>query len=325
MRAALAAAVATLGALLFAAPASAGGPTSVLLVVPGAGRTASLYYDDAEYQELSALVGAEGPVDVGTAEGTSGPGHENGPGVTLTWLIHDVTVWRVDRVYPGADDTMWISTQAADLSSSSIWDSPVVWHPAANSKRLLVLLDRLGVNPVGGAAVRDVATDPIGGSDPAGSVAADAGSSAAPAATAAAGRSATASRSDTWMPLPAGPVWGFAGLALGVLATLTGRRWTAGRRRSAPGSDQVGADGDVESEPVTDADAADAAPDLAAIRDRDTTRGIDPDLRLGPDPDGGGGLTRGSERAGDPEADRDRDFGPASRRAREELSLGVER
>ena len=29
--------------------------------------------------------------------------HEEGAGVTLTWLIHDVQVWRVDRVYLGAE------------------------------------------------------------------------------------------------------------------------------------------------------------------------------------------------------------------------------
>jgi hypothetical protein len=63
-------------------------------------------------------------------------------------------------------------------------------------------------------------------------------------------------------------MWGFAGLALGVLATLAGRRAASGRRRRpAPGPDQVGTDGDhdLESEPVLDAEAA---PDLDAIRDR---------------------------------------------------------
>ena len=38
---------------LSASPAVAGGPTSALLSIPGAGSTASLYYTDPEYDELA--------------------------------------------------------------------------------------------------------------------------------------------------------------------------------------------------------------------------------------------------------------------------------
>ena len=30
----------------------------------------------------------------------------------MTWLIHDVAVWRVDRVYLGDEGGPWIATQS---------------------------------------------------------------------------------------------------------------------------------------------------------------------------------------------------------------------
>ena len=92
-------------------PAYAGGPTSVLLSVPGEGRTASLYYTDDAYEELADLVGAYD--GTGTVDG-SGRSHETGTGVTLTWLIHDVTPWRVDRVYLQGDGAPWIASQVME-------------------------------------------------------------------------------------------------------------------------------------------------------------------------------------------------------------------
>jgi hypothetical protein len=121
-----------------AGPASAGGPTSVLLVVPGAGQTASLYTGSPEYEQLAGLVGAYDPA---TSEGKAGS-HESGVGVTLTWLIHDVQVWRVDRVYLDAAGGPWISTQAT-FGDGNIWDAPEVWHAPDDGKELTALLDRL--------------------------------------------------------------------------------------------------------------------------------------------------------------------------------------
>ena len=60
VRAALTAALLSVAALA-AAPAAAGGPTSALLSIPGAGSTASLYYTDPEYDELADLVGVSQP------------------------------------------------------------------------------------------------------------------------------------------------------------------------------------------------------------------------------------------------------------------------
>jgi len=79
-------------------PAAAGGPTSALLSVPGEGKTASLYYTDHDYDRLASLVGIEGSGELGRVD-ESGLGHEDGPGVTVTWWVHDVVAWRVDHIY----------------------------------------------------------------------------------------------------------------------------------------------------------------------------------------------------------------------------------
>ena len=131
-------------------PASAGGPTSALLSVPGEGRTASLYYTDAAYEELSELLGVTGVS--GAGQDDLGQGHESGTGVTVTWLIHDVTPWRVDRIYLGGVGAPWVATQVMDSETGSIWDSPVIWHQPAAGKELTLLLDRLGVGQARGRA-----------------------------------------------------------------------------------------------------------------------------------------------------------------------------
>jgi hypothetical protein len=130
-----------LGALVLpgaAGPAWAGGPTSVLMVVPGEGRTASLYVNSPEYQQLADLLGAHDPA---TGGGT-GDSHETGVGITLTWLIHDVQVWRVDRVYLDAEGGPWVSTQAT-FGDGTVWDAPVVWHAPDRGKELSTMLDSL--------------------------------------------------------------------------------------------------------------------------------------------------------------------------------------
>lgn len=139
--------------VLLAAPSLAGGPTSVLLVVPGGGGATALYYDDPAYAELAGLLGA----DTGTtpAGDTSGDGHEAGTAVTVTWLIHDVAVWRVDRVYLGGGDGPWVATQVqygGDISAT-----PVSWQRPAEPKALLALFERLGLD-LGGDGDRTALT-----------------------------------------------------------------------------------------------------------------------------------------------------------------------
>jgi hypothetical protein len=185
--------------LLGARPATAGGPTSVLLVAPDTGRTASLHHSDGDYQKLAELVDAFGSDSVGAGEGP-GTEHEQKPFISLTWMAHDVAVWRVDHVFLDAPGGPWISTQTDVSGSGNVGGSPARWHKAADGEDLAGLLDRLGVGP--GAKAR---TQP----------------SATPSAVAAPPRSAGTVTS----PPPAGTdgrAWGAAGLALGAALTLAG-------------------------------------------------------------------------------------------------------
>ena len=131
--------------VLVAGPAAAGGPTSVLLTAPDIGRTASLYTTDDAYGQLAEQVGAYLALgsDAGSEGGSSSRSHAIGSGVTLTWLMHDVSVWRVDRVYVDAAGGPWISSQ--ESVGGSIWEAPETWHRAAQPKALVALLSSMGL------------------------------------------------------------------------------------------------------------------------------------------------------------------------------------
>ena len=194
----------------FAGPAMAGGPTSVLLVVPGEGRTASLYSGSPDYEQLSRLVGtftgpdgsSTPPPGAGT-EGPSGSTDSSGPGVTLTWLIHDVNVWRVDRVFVSAEGSALISTQE-NLDGSNLWSKPAVWHSASDSKALATLLNRLGVGPLSSSAKSTDAAVPV-----------------AAAPVVAAPQSPAERNGWIW---PGGLIWGAGGVLVGAALTLLGQR-----------------------------------------------------------------------------------------------------
>lgn len=207
-------------------PASAGGPTSVLLSVPGEGRTASLYHTDDAYVELADLVGAFG--GSGTVDG-SGRSHETGGAVTLTWLVHDVMTWRVDRVYLHGDGAPWIASQVMEGDAESVWDSPVVWHQPANGKELIQLLNSLGVGQTGPAA------EPASPVDSGAAAPASVEPAATPTPTD--DTSGTSARDRAW--------WGLGGLAGGVLLAAGWTRVRSTRLRAT-------ADGVVAPHPDVD-------------------------------------------------------------------------
>lgn len=124
------------------AQAQAGGPTSVLIVAPGSTATA-LYHTDPEYQELSRLVGTESAPRERAQPAFARGEHDDGPSVTLTWLIHDARVWRTDRIYYEAVGGPWITTTLTGADFAL--DTYAGWHTASDSERLLSLLDELGV------------------------------------------------------------------------------------------------------------------------------------------------------------------------------------
>lgn len=155
-------------AVCVAAPAVAGGPTSVLISLPGEGRSASLTYADAEYDQLMRLVGAQG-LSLPRAEAESTPPDETGAAaVTLTWLIHDIDPWRVDRVYLDAESGPWIATQVMDAETGAMnWDGPVVWHQPSSGKELSMLLDEVLGGVPSSAPEAAAMTPATPGSDPA--------------------------------------------------------------------------------------------------------------------------------------------------------------
>ncbi|MFF5977690.1 hypothetical protein ACFY78_02430 [Streptomyces olindensis] len=147
----MAALVAALTLLVWgASPAAAGGPTSVLVVSPGSEEAAALYYDDEEYQQLERLLGS--PVT-----GTGGKPPEadlaSARRFTVTWMVHDISPWRVDQVFSESESgETWIHT-AANLPRAV--DGR--WHRAERPDELRALLAELGVK--GGAPGGDGFTD----------------------------------------------------------------------------------------------------------------------------------------------------------------------
>jgi hypothetical protein len=222
MRALLAGLLGCVVSLLVAGPAVAGGPTSVLISVPGTGRMAALHASSPEYGRLATYVGAYSTNGTPTSEGDAGESHAQGEFVTMTWLIHDVQVWRVDRVYLSAKGGPWIATQQAmdgDLGGTE----QESWHTSNDGAGLKALLHELGLDTAGGmagAAPGGPATGSGASVGESSEVAAD--PAAAPAAQAAADQPGTS-----------GWVWAVVGLVAGAVLTVAGEQAWARRRRGA--------------------------------------------------------------------------------------------
>lgn len=127
--------------LLPAGSASAGGPTSVLLVSPETRQTASLYATDADYGLLLKALGEKFELPDDAPSWRAGPGSTD---VNVTWLIHDVQVWRIDQIKLSAKGEPWVQTRTTfdgpiDLGAS------VGWHRPADPGALLGLLEKLGL------------------------------------------------------------------------------------------------------------------------------------------------------------------------------------
>jgi hypothetical protein len=127
--------------LLSVGRAAAGGPTSVLLVSPGDGRTAALYNDDGAYSQLMDLLGSDPVAEPGGPSWQSNPGTSQ---INVTWLIHDVSVWRVDRIVLNYKGATWIET-VGSLTETFDWEQPGKWHKAKDPATLRALLTKLGV------------------------------------------------------------------------------------------------------------------------------------------------------------------------------------
>ena len=118
-------------AALGTTPAHAGGPTSVLLSAPP--HVVAVGYEDEAYGELQRLIDNPGTRSAGDPEE-----HMSGNFVRATWLIHDMSVWRIDIIYPDAPGGPWI------LSENTLDGSgKPVWHRSTNPVQLVQLLSGL--------------------------------------------------------------------------------------------------------------------------------------------------------------------------------------
>lgn len=164
----------------------AGGPTSVLITQPGVSAGA-LYYDDAAYDALLALLPSEE-----TRGKELPPG--GGADYTLTWMVHDVMPWRFDRVNVARDGTAWVSTTFTEGGTGG-------WEPFT-----------------GGAELADILAGAVG--DPS---APEVVSIAPEDTTPAPAASSRAEASAPWVSLT-GWRWVVPGVVLGLLAGVVGAR-----------------------------------------------------------------------------------------------------
>ncbi|MFF2845067.1 hypothetical protein ACFVT5_01875 [Streptomyces sp. NPDC058001] len=200
--------VAALAMVVIGAPtATAGGPTSVLVVSPESAKARAFYYSDEEYGELRTLVGEP-------KKGGKAPLDEvkmgNGRQINVTWMVHDISPWRLDRIFPDqrGTDTVWIHTaqQMPDLTDGT-------WHQAEHPAELRALLKKLGLmgktSPEGsGGIFPEPAT--ASGETAAPEAAPPAPDASAPPASTA---KASTGTSENWW-------WSLPGLAAGALLAL---------------------------------------------------------------------------------------------------------
>ncbi|MFF0447003.1 hypothetical protein ACFYT4_11400 [Streptomyces sp. NPDC004609] len=133
--------------LAFAPSAVAGGPTSVLLVSPSTGETASLYADDRKYTTLQDQLGGGFDQPQGGAKPPTGPDLNGRLGqINVTWMVHDAQPWRWDRVYLGSDPrVVWIHSTVTETGADA-WSEPGAWHRAEDPRALTALLRSLGIS-----------------------------------------------------------------------------------------------------------------------------------------------------------------------------------
>ncbi|MFJ5261335.1 hypothetical protein ACIQAC_12820 [Streptomyces sp. NPDC088387] len=123
---------------LWTAPtAAAGGPTSALVVSPESMEATGLYAGTREYKELQWFLGEP---ETGPGEMPAEVDESSARQLNVTWMIHDVSPYRYDRVYvaPDAED-VWIHTS----TNPPTWTGN--WHKASEPTRLAALFEDLGL------------------------------------------------------------------------------------------------------------------------------------------------------------------------------------
>ncbi|MET7482411.1 hypothetical protein [Streptomyces sp. NPDC005538] len=124
-----------------ASDAAAGGPTSALVTSPQSGQATALYYSDERYGELQELLGPEGE---GARDKPPEADLIHARQINVTWLAHDISPYRIDRVFPveSRPQAVWIHT-AGDVPENVNLNG--YWHRAEQPARLRALLKQLGM------------------------------------------------------------------------------------------------------------------------------------------------------------------------------------
>jgi hypothetical protein len=126
--------LAALATLMAPQSAQGGGPTSVIVTDPMSGEASALYYTDKRYAELERLLSSGTPVADPPSDQSSATTYN------LTWLIHDVTPWRVDQVYFDVPGGPWVATRQGLEEGLS---DHVAWRRVSQGKALSLLLEGL--------------------------------------------------------------------------------------------------------------------------------------------------------------------------------------
>lgn len=225
--------VAALALMLWGtSPAFAGGATSVLVVSPESRETASLHYSDKEYAQLEGLLG---PLGRGTRERPPETVMGTARLINVTWMVHDTTPWRVDRVFLGEmDQEVWIQTSGRfDETTEGLW------HRALSPTDLHKFFYELGVKGKASGTVAGTGFHPAPWEEERAAAETDRKAAtdqeAAGAATGTRAAGAPGDGTDWWWAIP-GLV---AGAALGlVLRPYVTGRGRPGRRKDDPGPRQ---------------------------------------------------------------------------------------
>ena len=165
-----------LASVFLPATARAGGPTSALLVSPANQQAAALYTSDPEYDQLMMLLDEPATGTSTTPAGTTPAPSVAADYVTVTWLIHDVTVWRIDRIFlagPAGEPSIVTQTDNGDPAATATplgsgmfpgeqGNDSALWHRSSDPAALIGLLTNLGLLNTGeNPAVSDSSSTPI--------------------------------------------------------------------------------------------------------------------------------------------------------------------
>jgi hypothetical protein len=206
-----------------AAPAQAGGPTSVLMTNPATGRAHALYVSDRAYDRLAGAVGGFG-AESGSAAKPDSVVDDFGSEIRLTWLIHDMSIWRIDRVHFTAKDGTWIET-VETVDGGDVFGRQGSWHRAHDQRLLMASLTAAGLLAASARATGDPTSIVPPAAVPTVEQAAPTVAQAAPAPVVATSRAA--------VPVPAMIAGaGASGLVVGAVAALVLARPRTRRSRS---------------------------------------------------------------------------------------------